>query len=133
MAGIDLVRVGQLEEPVQAMEEALRTLSRGNGEIRPRDAAHEERIAREDRVADDEAAVLWTVSRRVQDADPERADLDLAAVGQRLERVVRSGGRVDVDGHPVFEREAAVAGDVVGVRVSLEYARDPHSGALRHL
>ena len=33
----------------------------------------------------------------------------------------------DRDGQPVLEREAAVAGDVVGVRVGLEHALDPHA------
>ena len=33
---------------------------------------------------------------------------------------------MDVHRQPVLEREAPVPGDVVGVRVRLEHARDPH-------
>jgi hypothetical protein len=40
---------------------------------------------------------------------------------------------VDRHRHAVLEREATVAGDVVGVIVSLEHAHDPRAGPLRRL
>ena len=46
-------------------------------------------------------------------------------------RIFGLRGRVDVDGHAVLEREPAVPGDVVGVRVRLEHARDPDVPFLR--
>ena len=49
------------------------------------------------------------------------------SVRERLERVLGLGERVDRDGHAVLEREAAVPRDVVGVRVRLEHALDPHA------
>ena len=36
-----------------------------------------------------------------------------------------------MNGHAVLEREAAVPRDVIGVRVRLEHARDPHVPLLR--
>jgi hypothetical protein len=66
----------------------------------------------------------------VQDSDREGADLDLAAVLDRLERVLGLGDRVDRDRDAVLEREPPVTGQVVGVGVRLEHARDPHAAAL---
>src|SRR5205085_3361475 len=94
-------------------------LARRDSEVRPRDPADEEGIARQDCVVRDEAAVLGAVPRRVQDAKPERTDRDLAAVGEWLERVVRRRRGVDADARAVLEGEPAVTGDVVGVRVRL--------------
>ena len=39
----------------------------------------------------------------------------------------RAGERVDADRNVVLEREAAVPGDVIGVRVGLEHAHEPHA------
>ena len=63
---------------------------------------------------------------RVQDADLHVAERDLLPVRERLVRILGLRGRVDVNGNAVLEREPAVPGDVVGVRVRLEHARDPH-------
>ena len=54
------------------------------------------------------------------------AERDLLPVRERLVRVLGLRGGMDVDGNAVLEREPAVPGDVVGVRVRLEHARDPH-------
>ena len=75
---------------------------------------------------DDEAAVLGPVAGRVQDADLHVAERDLLPVRERLVRILGLRGGVDVDGNAVLEREPPVPGDVVGVRVRLEDARDPH-------
>ena len=48
------------------------------------------------------------------------AELELEAVGQRVVRVLGLGGGVDRDRHAVLEREPAVPGEVVGVRVGLD-------------
>ena len=55
------------------------------------------------------------------------------AVGERSQRVLGSGERVDGDRNVVFEREAAVAGDVVGMVVRLEHAHDPRARLLGRL
>ncbi len=46
-------------------------------------------------------------------------------------RVVRARRVVDVDGEAVLERQPAVPGDVVGVRVRLEDGRQPDAASLR--
>ena len=52
------------------------------------------------------------------------------AVGERLERVLGLGDRVDPHGDALLEREPAVPGDVVGVGVRLQDGDDPHAVAL---
>ena len=128
MAGKDLDAVGELEEPAQRMEEALGALRRADCEVRASRVADEERVARQDeprlvrprRVHDREAAVLGPVTRRVDTAERRRPDRDLGPVLERVVRVRHLRRGVDGDRDPVLEREAAVAGDVVGVRVRLE-------------
>ena len=51
------------------------------------------------------------------------AELDPVAVLERLGRVLGLGGGVDRDRDAVLERQPAVTGDVVGVRVRLERVR----------
>ena len=84
-----------------------------------------------ERSSDGEAAVLGPVPGRVEDADHDLAERDLLAVRERLERVLRLGGGMDGDGDAVLEREPPVPGDVVGVRVRLEDARDADAAASR--
>ena len=60
------------------------------------------------------------------DADHDLAERDLLAVRERLERVLGLGGRMNGDGRLVLERQAPVTGDVIGMRVRLEDARDPN-------
>ena len=76
--------------------------------------------------------MLGPVPRRVQHAHDDIAELDLLAVGERLVRERGFRGCVHAHGDAVLEREAAVAGDVVGVRVRLEHGDElePAAGAL---
>ena len=63
---------------------------------------------------------------RVDDAQADVADDDLVAVRDRLERILGLCQRVDRDRQAVLEREPPVPGHVIGVRVRLEDAHDPH-------
>ena len=141
MAGEDLDAVAELDEPAQAVEEALRSLPCFDREVRPPGVADEERVAGEDepwlvaaRAVDHrEAAVLGPVARRVDRAEDDLADLDLCPVVERLVREGRAGVAVDAERDAVLERETAVAGDVVGVRVRLEHADEADVAARRLL
>ena len=134
MAGMNLDAVRQLEQPLQAVVQLACALGRLDGQIRPGRFADEQRVARQGQprlvrprsVADRERAVLWSVAGRVDDADRDRPHRDLGAVLQRLEVVLRLRGRVDRHRDTVLERESAVAGHVVRVRVRLEHTLEPH-------
>ena len=138
VTGEDLDAVAELDEAAQAVEEALGSLLRLDREVRAAGVADEERVAGEDeprlvaaRAVDHrEAAVLGTVARRVDRAEDDVADLDLRPVVERLVREGRPGVAVDADRDAVLEREAPVAGDVIGVRVRLEDADEPDAAAL---
>ena len=137
MAGEDLDAVAELDEPAQAVEEALGSLLRLDREIRPSRVADEERVAGEDeprlvaaRAVDHrEAAVLRPVARRVDRAEDDLADLDLRPVLERLVRERRLRVPVHADRDAVLEREPSVTGDVIGVRVRLEHADEPDVAA----
>ena len=116
--------VRELHQPPQAVEEPFGARRRLHGEIGACDRTDKERIAREDGVVDQEAAVLGPMPRRVDDAHPQRPALDLSAVHERLVRKRGIGGRMQADLHALFECEPPVPGDVVGVRVRLEDAGD---------
>ena len=139
MAGEDLDAVAELDEPAQAVEEALRSLPCLDREIRPARVADEERVAGEDEprlvaagaVDHREAAVLGAVTRRMDRAQDDRADLDFRPVVERLVREARPGFAVHANRDAVLEREASVAGDVVGMRVRLENADEPGFVMLR--
>ena len=133
VAGVDLRLVRQAGQPLQRLEQVLRALARLDREVGPRRVADQERVAGQQVAFGEEAAVLGAVPRRVQDADRDRADLQLVAVLDRIVGVLRIGERVDADRNVVLEREAAVAGEVVGVGVRLEHAYDPHARPLGHL
>jgi hypothetical protein len=62
----------------------------------------------------------------VQDPDLGRARADHVAVGERLAGIRGLGQRVDRDREPMLDREPAVPGHMVGMRVRLEHALDPH-------
>ena len=134
MAGEELDPVRQLEQLLQAAVETRRALDRLAREVGPGGVADQQRVAGDDeprlvaaRAVDHlEAAVLGPVAGRVHDSDHDVAERDLLAVLERLVRVLGLRRRVDVHRQAVLEREAAVPGDVVGVRVRLEHARDPH-------
>ena len=113
----------------QGVEEILGAFTGRDCEIGSCRVADEQRVSRQrDPVVDDERAMLGTVAGGVQYPDPYGADLQHLAVRERLERVLRLGDRVDRHRHAVFEREAPVAGKVVGVGVRLQHPLDPHAG-----
>src|SRR3989442_956980 len=99
VAGEDLDAVPELDEPAQAVEEALGSLARLDRQIRPAGVADEERVAGEDEpgllaagaVDHREAAVLGAVARCVDRPQDDRADLDLRPV---VERLLGGGGGV---------------------------------------
>ena len=136
---IDLDSVAEIGQPAQAVEEPLGALDRLDGEIGSRGVADEERVAREHEprlrpagaVDHGEGAVLRPVARRVDRPDDDVSELDLAAVDERDVRVRRAGGLVNRDRQPVLECQPSVAGDVIGVRVRLEDADEPHVASLR--
>ena len=74
--------------------------------------------------------MLGPVAGGVDDAQRDGADLDLVAVVHRVVRIVDARFGVDADRDAVLEREPAVPGDVVGVRVRLDRADDPHAAPL---
>ena len=133
MAREDLDAVRQLEQAAQRVEEALGALLRADGEVGTGRVADEERVAGEDEpglvgaraVDHGEARVLRAVAGRVDRAQDDLAELELDAVVQRVVRVLGLGGGVDRDRDAVLEREPAVPGEVVGVRVRLDDADDP--------
>ena len=129
--GHDADVVGQLEQPVEAVEEPLGAVACVDGEVGAGGGADEQRVAGQERVAGEKAAVLRAMARCVDRPHRDAADGDLVPVGQRLVRVGHARIAVDCDGQSLLEREAAVAGDVVGVRVGLEDARDTQAPRAR--
>ena len=101
-------------------------------EIRSSRVADEERVAREDQpglvgagaVDDREAGVLRAMPRGVNRPQDDLPQLELEAVGQRVVRVLRLGGRMDRDWDAVLECEPTMPGKVVGVGVGLDDADD---------
>ncbi len=134
----DLDAVGELEQAVERVVEPLGALGCTDGEVGPGGVADEERVAGQHEpgliaargVDDGQAAVLGPVAGRVDHAQGDGADLDRVAVDHRIVRVVDLGRRVDADRNAVLEREAAVPGDVVGVRVRLDRSHDPEPAPL---
>ncbi len=133
MTGIDLDRVSEVEQPVERMEQLLRSLARFDGQIRSGRISDEERVAREHEpglgsareVAHDDAAMLWTMAWRVQTARDHVAQGDFIPV---LDRVVRVGGLrcgVNRDRDAELESQSPVARHMVCVRMRLEDAHDP--------
>ena len=61
------------------------------------------------------------------------ADLDDLRVGERFEGVLGLGERMDRHGQSVFEREAPVPREMVGVGVRLEHPLDPNTARLGRL
>ena len=116
------------------MEEVSRALARLDCEVGPRGVADEERVAgQHDALVDDERTVLGAVARCVDDAHRDGAGVHHPVVLERVERVPGRRERMDRRRHVVLEREPAVAGHVVGVRMRLEDAHDLHALAPRVL
>ena len=123
MAGVELDAVGQLEQPLEAAEEAVRALD-GLGRESGRaceSIKSESPVITDGLVARDEtSSSAQPVARVWRDPGRHLAHPDLLAVGERLERIIGLGLGVDVHRHAVLECEPPVSGDVVGVRVRLE-------------
>ncbi len=81
----------------------------------------------------EEDGVLGPVPRRVPREELDVADADPAPVLERLVRVLGAGQAMDVHGDAALQRERAVAGHVVGVRVRLEDGDEAGAVALEHL
>src|SRR5215210_5492537 len=136
---MDLDAVGKLEQSLEAAVELPGTFGRLDGEVRPSRIADEEAVTRQRQprlvaplpVEDRERAVFGPVPRRVDDPDTDRADRDLVAVGQRVERIPGLGQGVNRDREPVVERQPSVPGYVVGVRVRFEHADQAYALVLR--
>jgi len=132
--GEHLDAVGQLHQPPERVEEALRAFRGTDREIGARGVTDEQGVAGEDEpwlvrarpVDHCETAVLRPVAGRVDAAKRDVADRDLAAVLERVVRVLGLGRGMDAHGHVVLEREPAVAREVVGVGVRLERPHDAH-------
>ena len=86
MAGVDLVRIRELRQPLQRVKEAFGAFARLDGQVGSRRVADEERVAGENEpVVDDEGAVLRPVAGRVDHADRHGTGRQLLAVLERLE------------------------------------------------
>ena len=128
MAREDLDAVGQLEQSPERVEEPIGPFAGLDGQVGTGGVADEQRVAGQHQprlggaraVDDRQAAVLRPVTGRVQAAQHDAADLELGAVLERIVLVARLGGRVDAHRHVVLERQPAVPGEVVGVRVRLD-------------
>jgi hypothetical protein len=136
VAGPQLGRVGQRQElVVQRAEDPARPLLLVDGEVRPRDVADEQAVAREHGprlvaalgVDQRERRVLGPVAGRVHRAHAQRPKLELPAVVEGLVVVVGRRVAVDVDSCAGGRDEPAVAGHVIGVVVGLEHVLDPHA------
>ena len=134
MAGIHLDGIRQLRQPSQRVEEPFCTFTGLDRKVGPGGVADEERVTGEhEPLVHDERTVLGTVARRMYDTDRHGADLQLLPVLQRVERKLGLGDRVHRDGQALLQREAAVAGNVVGVGMRLQHPDDPNAGLGRGL
>ena len=141
MAGKRLHAVAEREQPAKRMEESLGALAGIHSEVRAGHISDEEGVSGQDepRVGSARAvdhrdrAVLGPVAGRVEAAQDDVAERDLGPVCERVVRVLRGCSGVDRYGHVVFQGEAPVARDVVGVRVRLDDAHDAHFAFLRFL
>ena len=141
MAGKTSTPSGSSSEAPQAVEQALGALLRLDREIRPRGVADEQRVAGQDEprlvrartVDHGEAAVLRPVPRRMDGAQRDLAHSISAPSSSGSYGNVGARPRDGCDRDAVLEREPAVAGDVVGVRVRLEDADEPDAASLRLL
>jgi hypothetical protein len=133
VARVHLDAVAELGEPSERVEQALCSFRSVDREVGPSRLADEQRVAREDEprlvatrpVDHGERAVLRPVAGRMNRSHDDVAEDDLLSVGERIVRERSVGGRVHPYRHAVLQREPAVAGDVVGVRVRLEDGNYP--------
>ena len=138
VAGEHLDPVRELEQAVERVEEPFGALGGADCKVGPGGVADEERVAGQHEprliaaggIGHGQAAVLGAMAGSVDHAERDRADLDRIAVDHRIARVVDLGQRVDADRDAVLEREPAVPGHMVGVRVRLDRPHDPEPVAL---
>ena len=122
MAGEHRHPVRQPQQPGNAVVLRRRVPA---AEIRSAHVAHQERIAGQNhrrlraalRVYDQQGDQFRPVPRRVDDAQPKLADLQLLPIAQRLEGIGDMRGFVEAQRRSVACRQIARAGDVVGVDV----------------
>ena len=140
--GPDLASVGKAEQLVlERAEDPAGPLALLDRQVRPGDVVDEQGVAGEHRprllatatIDQGEGGVLGPVARCVQGSDQKLADLELEAVVDRLVLVVGLGVAMDVDRRPGCRGQPAVAGDVVGVVVSLEDVLDRDPGVAGQL
>jgi hypothetical protein len=77
------------------------------------------------------AEVVWRMSRRLYDAETQRADLDVVAFAYRAMCVVKRVSGAGDDGRAGLRHQLARACDVIVVDVRLQNVRDPHARAGR--
>jgi hypothetical protein len=138
MAGIHLDAVAELHETSQRVEEALGAVECLDRKVRTGSVAdeegvagqHEPRLVGAGAIDDRKRAMLGSVAGRMNHTNDDVAELELSAVRQRLMRERRLGCSVHVHGYVFLEREAAVAGDVVGMGMGLENADELDLSAL---
>ncbi len=107
-----------------------------DGEVRPGDVADEQGVPGQYRprlgaprgIDEGERGVLGAVARRMECPDAEVAKLEFPPVIERFVLVLSCARAMDADGGARRRGEAAVAGDVIGMRVGLEDVldRDTH-------
>ena len=129
---------GELEQPVERVEEPLGAFARADREVGARGVADEQRVAGEHEPRLSARELSITVRQQCSGRWPgvwitpsATSPTSISSPSShRIVRVVDLGGRVDADRDAVLEREAAVPGDVVGVRVRLDRAHDPDAAPL---
>ena len=129
---IDLVGVRKLRQALKGVEESLRSRSRLDREVGSSGVADEQRVpGQHEAFVDDEGAMLGSVAGCVDHAHARGTRLEHLTVLERGEVEFRLGKRVDRHRSAVLEREAAVAGHVIGMRVGLEHSHDADAAVVR--
>jgi hypothetical protein len=138
----DLAVVGQCQQlVVQRVEDLARAFGLLDRQVRSRHVADEQAVAAQHRprlraaigVDQRERRVLGAVTRRMQGAHQQRAELQLPAILERLVLVVGVSEAVNVDLCARGRHQAPVARHVVGVVVRLQHVVDGHRPVARQL
>ena len=131
--GKHLQRRVELQDAVeQAVVERVRIARRQVGAAR---GADQQRVAREQPVADVNARRVARVTRRVDDLQAQVADREHVAVVDAQRRVRRRGERVHDDGHVEPRRELVRGREVIGMRVRVDEITNaqPVAGSAREI
>ena len=129
----------RLDRVVEQRAELLGAPAERRAQVGAADVADEERVAGQERVralgvglevVDEDRDRLGRVAGRLERDEPDLAELDRVAVGERRELVLglRPGAEVDPRADAVAQLE--VAGEEVGVEVREEDVLDPAAAAL---